>query len=350
MVYSVSTLSSSLSLSNYLIQHRANVDKAAIESISEKVADYGLAMGAQAGLATSFHVEWDMLQSQLDANSALVARMEVMTLSLNDIQTSGSEFTANLLALEQDTGFLETASDLAYTEIGKLVSSLNTGVGGVYLFGGINTDTAPMTAFEDGPEAAIETAFQTYFGFVIDDPATASIPTSGDPAGQDWETFLGSAVLNDIFGADWSPTWSSATEEKMTATISEGVTTTGSESADDEAFRELAKGLSIIAVFGKLDVSVETGSLISGKAVESLNVATNEVISLAAQVGAIAEKITSTNTDIELKSDMLNLRINDLENVDPARAAIELSLAQTQLEATYAITAQMKNLSIMNYL
>ncbi|MFS8180992.1 flagellar hook-associated family protein [Pseudovibrio denitrificans] len=353
MVYSVSTLSSSLRLSDYLIEQRARLDKAVIENASKKHADLGLALGAQTGAATSFRSEYYQLESQLDTNRQLVTRLEVMDTALNNIHESSSAFRSDLVALESSSDNLKTASDLAYTELDKLTNALNTNVSGVYVFGGINTGTAPVADFKSlpaGPEVQVEQAFQAYFGFSVDDPATESIPPSGDPAGLDWETFLSSPGFKDIFSADWATHWSSATDEKMTSTIESGVTVTGSGSANEDAFGKLAEGLVIVAVFGRAELNPEAEKFITGEAIGSLNDGVDETIAIQAQVGAIKTNVERTNSDIIAKKDVLNMRINDLENVDENRAAVELSLAQTQLEATYAITAKIQDLNIMKYL
>ncbi|KZK94844.1 MULTISPECIES: flagellar hook-associated family protein [unclassified Pseudovibrio] len=359
MVYSVSTLSSSLRLSDYLIDQRARLDKAVIENASKKHADMGLTLGAQTGAAASFRSEFYQLESQLDTNRQLVTRLDVMDTALDNMHNSASTFRSDLIALKSNSNNLKTASNLAYTELDKLTNSLNTNVSGVFVFGGINTGTAPATDFQFkspgapvplGPEEQIEKVFDDYFGYGIDDPATASIPASGDPLGKDWETFLESPAFKDIFGADWTTHWSSATDEKMTSTIENGVTTTGSGSANEKAFGELAEGLSIVAVFGKLDLNVEAEKFITDRAVNSLNGGVDKTIAIEAQNGAIKTNVERTNSDVIAKRDVLNVRINDLENVDENRAAVELSLAQTQLEATYAITAKIKDLNILKYL
>ncbi|MGH0004416.1 flagellar hook-associated family protein [Pseudovibrio ascidiaceicola] len=353
MVYSVSTLSSSLRLSDYLIDHRARLDKAVIENASKKHADIGLTLGAQTGMATSFRSEYDLLESQLDTNRQLVTRLDVMDTALDNIRSSGSAFSTDLIALKNNSSSLQTASELAYTELDKLKNALNSNVNGVFVFGGINTGEAPVADFESlpsGPEVRIEQAFQTYFGHSVDDPATETIPASGDPTGKDWETFLESPDFKDIFGIDWTTSWSSATDEKMTSTIEAGVTTAGSGSANEVAFSELAEGLSIVAVFGKLDLDPGAEKFITDRAVDSLNGGVDKTIAIQAQNGAIKTNVERTNSDIIAKKDVLNVRINDLENIDENRVAVELSLAQTQLEATYAITAKIQDLNIMKYM
>ncbi len=359
MVYSVSSLTSSLRLTDYLIEHQARLDRAVIENASKKHADIGLALGAQTGMTTSFRSEYSLLEGQLDTNRQLVNRLDVTNTALENIQNNGSAFRSNLIALEKDESTLKTASNLAYTELGKLTSALNSNVSGVYVFGGMNSGTAPVTDFKsipgdptsNQPEDRIEKAFKNYFGFEItDEAAVKAIPGDGHPTDQDWDSFLKSSQFQNIFGADWSPGWSGATDEKMTATISGGVTTTSSESANDQAYRDLARGYSMIAVFGKLDLSETGAHLISKEAINSLNVGTTKTIEIAAQNGAVKENVVRTNNDITAKKDVLNMRINDLENVDENRAAVELSLARNQLEATYAITAKIKDLNILKYL
>ncbi|KZK81893.1 flagellar hook-associated protein FlgL [Pseudovibrio sp. W64] len=357
MVYSVSTLSSSLRLTDYLIEHRAQLDKAVIENASKKHADFGLTLGAQTGMATSFRSEYSQMVSQLNTNKQVITRFEVMDTALDNVEKSATDFRSNLVALQKDAGTLKTASELAYTELGKLTNALNSNVGGVYVFGGINTGTPPVRDFDyvsptpsaadpAGPEQAIEQAFFAVTGLTIGTD-TALIEALPDAS---WEAFLDSPEFNSIFDASWSPTWTSATTEKMLTTISPGVTTDGSGTANSKAFSELAKGYAMVAVFGKFDIGEGAQELIFDRAINHLNVGVGKTIDVSATNGAIKANVTRTNTDIEAKRDVLNARIIDLENVDENRAAVELSQAQTQLEATYSITAKIKDLNIMRYL
>ncbi|WP_208990781.1 flagellar hook-associated family protein [Pseudovibrio sp. Tun.PSC04-5.I4] len=337
-------MTSSLRMSNFLVEQRARLDKAAIENATGKHSDMGLALGAQTGTTTSFRSEYSQLESQLDTNKQLITRLDVTNTALTLITDSASSFRSDLITLRDNNGTLDTSSVLAFTELDKLVTGLNSNVGGVYVFGGIDTGSAPVSDFKSGPEAAIEAAFFAEFGHVIDDPLTASISVAA------WETFLDGPFAAEFDDTNWAANWSGATDDTMTSTIDVGVTIPGSASSNEDAYRNLAQGLSMVAVFGKLPLTEEVGEAIMDRAIEKLSVGVDQTISITAQNGAIKTNVERTNTNIEAKQNVLNLRVNDLENVDPNRAAIELSLAQTQLEATYAITAKIQNLNIMKYL
>ena len=53
---------------------------------------------------------------------------------------------------------------------------------------------------------------------------------------------------------------------------------------------------------------------------------------------------------MEARIDIYQSRVLDLEGVDSYEAATRISLLETQLQATYAVTARLSQLSFLNYM
>lgn len=355
MAYTVSTLTSSLRMADYLTRYRADVDRLAIESTSGKHADMGMVLGGQTGNALSFRSEFSVLNAQLDTNKQLIARLDVTNAALNNIEESATKFRSDLIALRSTKDTLSRVYQLAETELDKLSTSLNSNVSGVFVFGGINTGKPPVKEFDDGtatsPKQRIEDAFLARFGAPytppvasMDDPNIASIPKA------DLEDFLDNQFAAEFSDASWKANWSAATDETMTSTIDKDVTVSGSATANEDAYRSLAQGLAMVAVFGKLPLSADVSTMLIDKAVDKINIGIGETIRVNAQNGATKTSVERSNLTIETRKNVLNLRVNDLENVDKERAAVELNNAKTQLEVTYSVTAKIQNLNILKYL
>ena len=345
MAYTVSTLTSSLRMADYLTRYRADLDNLALENASGKHADMGLALGGQTGNALSFRSEFSALDAQLDTNKQLIARLDVADVALNNIEDSATKFRSDLVALRSSKDTLQRVHDLAQTELGKLTTSLNSNVSGVFVFGGVNTGDAPVKSFSDGPEAELEKAFVTKFGLTgMDDPDIKDISAA------DFQDFLENEFADEFSESNWKANWSSATDDTMTSTIDDKVSVEGSATANEEAYRNLAQGLSMVAVFGDLPLSDQVNTLLIDTAVDKINVGVGQTIQVTAQNGATKTSVERTNTTIETRKTVLNQRVNDLENVNPEQVAVELNNALTQLQITYSVTAKIQNLNILSYL
>ncbi len=68
------------------------------------------------------------------------------------------------------------------------------------------------------------------------------------------------------------------------------------------------------------------------------------------KLGNVQEQVKLASERLKVQTDILNRRINDLENVNLEETSVRLNTALTQLETTYAVTARMQGLSILNYL
>jgi flagellar hook-associated protein 3 FlgL len=53
---------------------------------------------------------------------------------------------------------------------------------------------------------------------------------------------------------------------------------------------------------------------------------------------------------MSLQKDILDEKITHLEAVDPAEAKIRIDQLSTQLQTSYSLTAQLKNLSLINFI
>ena len=60
--------------------------------------------------------------------------------------------------------------------------------------------------------------------------------------------------------------------------------------------------------------------------------------------------VEDANDRLSAKREILSLHISSLETVDPYEAATRLTSAQTQLQASYAVTARLSELSFLNFM
>jgi flagellar hook-associated protein 3 FlgL len=87
--------------------------------------------------------------------------------------------------------------------------------------------------------------------------------------------------------------------------------------------------------------------------VDAQNALTNAIAGLRdlSQSNGNAEvRVKDANTRLTANINLMSSQLGDLQNVDSATVAVQLSNVQSQLEGTYKTTQSILNLSLLNYL
>ena len=71
---------------------------------------------------------------------------------------------------------------------------------------------------------------------------------------------------------------------------------------------------------------------------------------MQAKLGTAQEKVEQANERMSLQKDILDEKITHLEAVDPAEAKIRVDQLMTQIQTSYSLTAQLKSLSLINFI
>jgi flagellar hook-associated protein 3 FlgL len=67
-------------------------------------------------------------------------------------------------------------------------------------------------------------------------------------------------------------------------------------------------------------------------------------------LGTVQEKLEKADERMGLQKTILDEKIVNLEAVDPAEAKIRVDQLTTQIQTSYSLTAQLRQLSLINYL
>ena len=99
-----------------------------------------------------------------------------------------------------------------------------------------------------------------------------------------------------------------------------------------------------------MPLSAETRDVVIGKAIEILSTAVSGIIDVQAEIGTSHAKAESANERMDLQKSIFEERIGKLEAVDPAEAKVRVDQLVTQIQSSYSLTAQLKQLSLINYI
>jgi flagellar hook-associated protein 3 FlgL len=74
------------------------------------------------------------------------------------------------------------------------------------------------------------------------------------------------------------------------------------------------------------------------------------VVQVQASLGTAEKSITEANARMGLQKKIMDEGIGKLEGVDPAEAKTRVDALTTQIQMSYSLTSQLRQLSLINYL
>ena len=282
-----------------------------------------------------------LLQKALDdieqdgrINAITGARMDLMSSALSAVRgVVGGIDTAALTTISTPDSFgLGTIAAQAEANLRSTMNLLGTSHGNRKLFSGDATDKIPLASpdkllgdvrviMQAGPDpAGIETALDFYFN---------------DPSGGfDADIYKGgSGDAPPSFLADGSK-------------IEFGVR------ADNQALRDTLRGLAVLATAQSsgYDITGNDFNAVFVGGAASVSKGTGSIIKLEASLGIYSGLLENAGVQQSAERLALGQTLNGVIGRDQFEAAAELKQLETQLEASYLITARLANLSLTNFI
>jgi flagellar hook-associated protein 3 FlgL len=229
----------------------------------------------------------------------------------------------------------------------RLISALNSGLNGDYIFAGTNTSNQPITDYyaASAPnKAAVDSAFAAAFGMPQGSPGVSGI------SGASMQSFLDTQFAPLFQGTSWTANWSSASSQPLTNRISESQTANTSVSANNPAFQQLAQAYSMIADLGTQTLNSSAYQAVTSTARSLLTSAISKLIDLQASAGLVQSDVSTASSQISVQMNILSTQIGKLESVDPYEITTRVTDLKTQIETSYSLTSQLQQLSLVKYL
>jgi len=340
-------LSSSMRLS--VLRMQSDLATLQTESTSGQYADVGLHLGSQAGEEISLQNENGLLQTSINTNSIVAARLSTTQSSLDSLRSTAQSALTALTEWtpESDTG--STLQNLGANSLQSLISTANTAVGGQYIFAGINTGVAPMTDYTAPPAAAhtaIQAAFTTYLTSVGATPQTVT--------GVQMQGFLSTpAFVNQFQQPAWSAAgshWSSASSTNISSNISPAETIDTSTNVNQPGFQQLTQAYAMLNEFTGAGVPQDAMQVVVNQASALINKGMAALTTTEATMGAAQQRVTDANDNMSAQMTILQTQIANLDSVNPYQTATQVSSLTTQLQTAYSLTSQLQQLSLVKYL
>ena len=446
----VSTLALWNSSKTSLDKMQTAIVKANKELVTGREADVGLKLGYKTGQTLSLRQDRAEIDALVDSNASILLRMKSSTTALDQVRTNADKFMDALIATPLSSSSLPTIMYQAKANLHSMVASMNSNVGGQYIFGGINSQEKPFNDYSGGtpplraevsipvlglsngdvvkfrvgggsdqivnvtagmtvddlvtsinaavtaspatlsgveasrdpvtgnlvlkstdltgkidvtgsftdvggtgvlsegsvtrsPQAAVASAFMSTFGFGLDAAAVSAITPDA------MKSFLDGPFAALFEGKNWKD-WSNASSQNIQSKISATEKVEASTNANGQGIQKMAMAYTMISELGLDRLGQTTREALVNKAIATFSEATTGVTAMQSKLGAVQEKVEEADERMSLQKDILDAKIIHLEAVDPAEAKIRVDRLMTQIQTSYSLTAQLRTMSLINYL
>lgn len=312
------------------------------EVVTSRMADVGLTLGARTSQSVSLHIDSDALSALMDSNSTVSARLQQQQSALDTMRSGADDFMQTLISA-QSSGNAGTLVQAAKSALASFTQAANVSDGRNYLFGGINSSSAPIADYDSGPGAAVTAAFTAKFGFPPNDPAAANI------TGAEMSDFLGNEF--DALFADpaWGSTWSSASDTVVSNRIDTATTVSTSVSANEPAMRKLAEAYTLVGYLGFDGLGGDAQKAILDKANSLVGDGNDGLVEIQGSLGGVQNQVTDASDRLKTQQSIVQTHIDSLEGVDATEAKVKIDTLTTQIEMSYSLTAKLLQMSLLNY-
>jgi flagellin-like hook-associated protein FlgL len=444
----VSTLALWNSSKTSLDKLQTGLVKANKELVTGRDSDVGLKLGYKTGQTLSLRQDRAEIDALIDSNASILLRMKSSTTALDHVRMNADKFMDALVATPLSSSSVPTIMYQAKANLQSMISSMNSTVGGQYIFGGINSQEKPANDYSGGtpplranvsipvsglsngdvikfrvgggpeqvfnvtteltvdalvtsinaavtasalsgveasrdpdtgslvlkstdptgntdvtgsftdmdgigipregsvtrsPRAAVVSAFVSTFGFGPDSAAVSAIAPDA------MKSFLDGPFAALFEGADWQD-WSNASSQNIQSRISTKEKVEASTNANDRGIQKMAMAYTMVFDLGLDRLGEKTREALVNKAIETFSEAVTGVTTMQAKLGAVQEKVEEADERMSLQKDIFDAKIIHLEAVDPAEAKVRVDRLMTQIQTSYSLTAQLKAMSLINYL
>ena len=351
----LSTLQFNLSNRNGIKQTTQLLQKAGQEVSTGRRADIYADLGPRAANASKLRMREEQTQTYMLDNELLGNKLSAMLTSVDSMREQVQDVLEIAMAnASSPANGAFTLQSQASAAMESVISTLNLKYNGEHVFAGTRSGDAPMMRWDQTNAATGLSPNDVVSGIVaggISDVASVqalsaefdlvfdSADTSNPARNFEQTFYVGSPQLDS----------SGQPNNRVSARLSPGQELKYGVQANDQGLRDIVKGLSMLVSVDVSEISdpaayQEYMSLV----VDTLAQGQEGALALSAQIGfnqQVVETAQERLTDLSL---VHQTQIGIYENVDPYEAITRMTNLETQLQASYEVTARLSSLTILN--
>lgn len=332
------------------------VAKLTEETSSGLVSQDYAGLGAAAQTALDLQPEIATQQTLQTDVQAAAGRLGVAQSAITQISSVVSGITSQLDGVSTlSPSGVATLAASARSALQQVAGLLDTQDGGVYVFAGQDSANAPIPQ----PDAILSSGFYSQIS-----SAVAGLSANGATA-----TSAATLAVAGSTAAGTSP-FSASLEALATAgggrasiSTGQGVSVPGvmlaNQNGDVQSagtgttgsyVRDILGGLASIAALTPASASASGLRAFAQSVSSTLTSASDTMNADAGVLGNRQTALSDTATAIGNTATALQSQLSGIEDADLAQVSTQLSLSQTQLQASYQMIASLRSLSLANYL
>lgn len=306
-------------------------ERARVELVTGRISDLTTSLAGEGGEAQLLRKSISDIETLRYTTNHALGRASVTQIELARASEQAASIGSELLdALGfSDQNRISIAGEEARRELDSAVSGFNRRYEGRSLFAGDETDSVAL--------ANVET--------ILDD-VRAIYSSASDAA--DFENRLDS-YFNDPAGGFTTSIYLGGNGNAPRAEVSNGDLVSYSVKADEQPVRNLLRSLTAIVVAAESNASAERDQTLRTNA-ELLLSAGGGIALLSSRVGIAEAQLQNALEGFDTEEAALTRAYNDKTAIDPYEAATRLQQLESQLQASFTLTARISQLSLVNFI
>jgi flagellar hook-associated protein 3 FlgL len=338
------------------------LDKISNQVSTGLIADNYAGLGTGAPVSLNLHPQIASMQAWQNNVDAATGRMSVAQSSLTQIQSIAANFYSQLNnVVGVNASAIDTIAASARDALKQVAGLLDTQDGAVYVFAGQDTGNPPVP----NPDNILTSGFYQQIngavaglqtnGATTTEATTLKVAVSNTAGTSPFSTWLSqsSAVLqanppvvqvgqnqSETVGIPASANGLIPQQQPDTTNF----TTTGSY------MRDVLRALATIGSLSSSQANVAGFQDLIQNTRTSLSGAIGAMAQDAGALGNVQSSLTATQSRLADTQTALTSQVSSAEEVDMATALSQLSLVQTQMQASYQLIATLNGLSLAKFL
>jgi flagellar hook-associated protein 3 FlgL len=336
---------------------RQRLDTLTAQASTGLVAETYAGLGAGASVSLDLNPEIGQMNTWQNNINAVQGQMQVTQTAVSQISQIATTFAANLNTIgSADPTAIDTVAASARQALVQVANLLNSTDGNAYVFAGQDSANPPVP----NADQILSSGFYTSI-----DAAVAGLGANGATATE--ASILAVGASNAAGTSPFSPALSQPAavlqaelpsvqvganqfvSVGLVASANSYVASTGSPSTGSY-MRDVMMSLAVIGSLSSSQADLPGFQTLIGDTQSTLQGAITAMNQDAGVLGNQSSALSSTASTLSDTVDALTTQVGAVQDVNMASTATELSLVQTQLQASYQVIANMGSLSLVNYL
>jgi flagellar hook-associated protein 3 FlgL len=338
-----------------LTQTNQSLDTLTAQASSGLISQTYAGLGATASVALSLGPQIASLQTAQNNIDAANGPAQLTQTAMTQIGSIASNLLAEMPNLTSlDAGEVDTIAATAQSDLSQVAGLLDSQYGDVYVFAGVDSSNPPVpdpnSITSSGFYAQISSAVANLSGagYAATAAATLAIAGSNSAGTSPFSTYMSQPVANlslpSVATGDGQPQPLGLMASANTTAVSTGTSTTGSY------MRDLMRAL---ATIGSLNSSQVNDPNFAPLIADTQTSLTGAISAMSTDVGTLGEQqssLTALQTTLSDTQTALTGQLSSAQDVDMTSTLTNLSLTETQLQASYQLIATASGLSLAKFL